>query len=75
MVLEMEKQMRALNERMSRMLAADEEAAPVDTFFVGPFRRCAQPKWVASLAVARRSGVEARKSLRPKNKIYNPGQM
>ena len=41
MVLEMEKQMRALNERMSRMLAADEEAAPVDTFFVDPFRRCA----------------------------------
>jgi len=40
MVLEMEKQMRALNERMSRMLAADEEAAPVDTFFVDPFRRC-----------------------------------
>jgi hypothetical protein len=35
------KQMRALNDRMSRMLAADEEAAPVDTFFVDPFRRCA----------------------------------
>jgi hypothetical protein len=41
MVLEMEKPMRTLNERMSRMLAADKEAAPVDTFFVDPFRRCA----------------------------------
>ncbi len=38
MVLEMEKQMRALNDRMSRTLAADEEAASVDTFFVDPFR-------------------------------------
>ena len=41
MVLEMEKQMHALNDRMSQILAADEEAAPVDAFFVDPFRRCA----------------------------------
>lgn len=32
MVLEMEKQMRALNERMSRMLAADEEALRLTRF-------------------------------------------
>jgi hypothetical protein len=50
MVLEMEKQRRAHNDRMSRMLAADEEAVPVGTCFVGPFHRCDQPKRMALLA-------------------------
>ena len=88
MVLDMERQMRSLNDRMSRMLAADEEAAgvQVDTFFVDPVvdalidmggilsRSAAQKRWTKEKYEANKSEWDDAPKLRnPKhNKIYNP---
>ena len=88
MVLDMERQMRALNERMSRMLAADEDTAgaAVDPFFVDPVvdaliemggilsRSAAQKKWTKEKYEANKSEWDDVPKLRnPKhNKIYNP---
>jgi hypothetical protein len=86
MVLQMEKEMRALNDRMSRMLAAEEEVAGVDPYFTDPVidaliemggiisRSTAQRRWTKEKFEANKSQWEDAPKLRnPKhNKIYNP---